>query len=199
MYEKYCVVNSGGCFYCVLTRKFDKYLSLIGLPSSKTFLFFCGEDTALYLLYLIVSVVMLFSCEVCLILFDLMNCNPPGSSVHGIFQARILEWVAMPFSKFYLLLHNKPSPSFGLKPTHFICSIFCRSTVGARLSRMILLLVSLRVTNTALGWYSNIVCVRLPVVFIGSHVSKVSLGLCGDKEFPAVSEQIPLCTVYLIC
>ena len=25
-----------------------------------------------------------------------MDCNPPGSSVHGVFQARILEWVAMP-------------------------------------------------------------------------------------------------------
>ena len=140
-----------------------------------------------------------WSRSVCLTLCNPMDCSLRGSSVHGIFQARVLEWVAMPFSKFYLLLHNKPSPSFGLKPTHFICSIFCRSTVGARLSRMILLLVSLRVTNTALGWYSNIVCVRLPVVFIGSHVSKVSLGLCGDKEFPAVSEQILLCTVYLIC
>ena len=27
-----------------------------------------------------------------------MDCSPPGSSVHGIFQARILEWVAIPFS-----------------------------------------------------------------------------------------------------
>ena len=27
-----------------------------------------------------------------------MNCNSPGSSVHGIFQARILEWIAIPFS-----------------------------------------------------------------------------------------------------
>ena len=27
-----------------------------------------------------------------------MNCSPPGSSVHGILQARILEWVAIPFS-----------------------------------------------------------------------------------------------------
>ena len=26
----------------------------------------------------------------------LMDCSPPGSSVHGILQARILEWVAMP-------------------------------------------------------------------------------------------------------
>ena len=29
-------------------------------------------------------------------LCDPMDCNPPGSSVHGILQARILEWVAMP-------------------------------------------------------------------------------------------------------
>ena len=28
-----------------------------------------------------------------------MNCNPPGSSVHGIFQARILGWVAIAFSR----------------------------------------------------------------------------------------------------
>ena len=28
-----------------------------------------------------------------------MNCSPPGSSVHGMLQARILEWVAIPFSK----------------------------------------------------------------------------------------------------
>ena len=29
-------------------------------------------------------------------LCDLMDCSPPGSSVHGILQVRILEWVAMP-------------------------------------------------------------------------------------------------------
>ena len=28
-----------------------------------------------------------------------MDCSPPGSSVHRILQARILEWVAIPFSK----------------------------------------------------------------------------------------------------
>ena len=31
-------------------------------------------------------------------LCDPMDCNPPGSSVHGILQARILEWAAMPSS-----------------------------------------------------------------------------------------------------
>ena len=28
-----------------------------------------------------------------------MDCSPPGSSVHGIFQARVLEWVAIAFSE----------------------------------------------------------------------------------------------------
>ena len=31
-----------------------------------------------------------------LTLCDPMDCTPPGSSVHGIFQVRILEWVAFP-------------------------------------------------------------------------------------------------------
>src|SRR5574337_1156529 len=36
----------------------------------------------------------------CLTLRDPMDCSLPGSSVHGIFQARVLEWVAIAFSKF---------------------------------------------------------------------------------------------------
>ena len=39
----------------------------------------------------------------CLTLSDLLDCSPPGSSVHGIFQARVLEWVAIAFSKRTLL------------------------------------------------------------------------------------------------
>ena len=34
----------------------------------------------------------------CLTLHDPMDCSPPGSSVHGIFQARVLEWGAIAFS-----------------------------------------------------------------------------------------------------
>ena len=33
----------------------------------------------------------------CLTLCSPRDCRPPGSSVHGILQARILEWVAVPF------------------------------------------------------------------------------------------------------
>ena len=35
----------------------------------------------------------------CLTLWGSMDCSPPGSSVHGILQARILEWVAISFSR----------------------------------------------------------------------------------------------------
>ena len=34
-----------------------------------------------------------------LTLCDHMDCSPPGSTVHGVLQARILEWVAVPFSR----------------------------------------------------------------------------------------------------
>ena len=43
-------------------------------------------------------------CEVtqlCPPLCDPMNCSPPGSFVHGILQARVLEWIAISFSRGY--------------------------------------------------------------------------------------------------
>ena len=35
----------------------------------------------------------------CPTLWDPVDCSPPGSSVHGILQARVLEWVAISFSR----------------------------------------------------------------------------------------------------
>ena len=37
--------------------------------------------------------------QLCLMICDPVDCSPQNSSVHGILQARILEWVAMPFSR----------------------------------------------------------------------------------------------------
>ena len=37
--------------------------------------------------------------QACPTLSDPMDCSLPGSSIHGIFQARILEWVAISFSR----------------------------------------------------------------------------------------------------
>ena len=38
------------------------------------------------------------SLQSCTTLCDPMDCSPPGSSIHGIFQARVLEWGAIAFS-----------------------------------------------------------------------------------------------------
>ena len=58
---------------------------------------------------------VLFQFKICkcrkkmLTLFNPMDCNPPGFSVHGILQARILEWVAIPFSR------DLPEPGIELR------------------------------------------------------------------------------------
>ena len=54
-----------------------------------------------------VSVCVLVA-QSCLTLYDPMDCGLPGSSVHGILQARILEWVAIPVSR------TTPNP--GIEP-----------------------------------------------------------------------------------
>ena len=43
----------------------------------------------------------------CPVLCDPMDCSPPGSSVHGIFQARTLEWVAISYSRGYSQLRDR--------------------------------------------------------------------------------------------
>ena len=44
----------------------------------------------------------------CPTLSDPMDCSPPGSSVHGIFQAKVLEWGAIAFSEFKYDLKQIP-------------------------------------------------------------------------------------------
>jgi len=51
-----------------------------------------------YNVLLLVSVLCSVA-QSCPTLFGSMDCSPPGSSAHGIFQARILEWVAISFSR----------------------------------------------------------------------------------------------------
>ena len=57
------------------------------------------------LIYTVVVGYLFYICErakllqKCLTLCDPMNCSPPGYSVHGVFQAGMLEWVAISFSR----------------------------------------------------------------------------------------------------
>ena len=54
-------------------------------------------DNMLEMIYACMLIVSVTSNS--LTLCDPMDCSPSGSSVHGILQARILEWVAMIFSR----------------------------------------------------------------------------------------------------
>ena len=60
----------------------------------------------------------------CLTLSDPMDCSPPGSSIHGIFQARVLEWGAIAFSE--LLFLNLKNTTTTKKPTHWFSSYHMR-------------------------------------------------------------------------
>ena len=50
-----------------------------------------------FLIILDIASVRAKSLQLYLTLCDSVDCSPPGSSVHGTLQARILEWVAMPY------------------------------------------------------------------------------------------------------
>ena len=52
------------------------------------------SEKSIYIIYVCVCVLVVQSC---LTLFNPMDCSPPGASVHGILQARKLEWVAISF------------------------------------------------------------------------------------------------------
>src|SRR5574340_167266 len=59
-----------------------------------------GDFYFLYIsAYLNFSTAAAKSLQSCLTLCDPVDSSPPGSSVHGILQARILEWVAISFSR----------------------------------------------------------------------------------------------------
>ena len=65
--------------------------------------------------------------QLCLTLWDLMDCSLPGSSVHGILQARILEWVAInPPELLAIINHNSFHHFYDKKKTPFgICLSRC--------------------------------------------------------------------------
>ena len=56
------------------------------------------------------------SLQLCLTVRDPMDCSPPGSSVRGILQARVLEWVAMPSSR------GSSPPGGGTRVSYISCT-----------------------------------------------------------------------------
>ena len=58
------------------------------------------------------------SLQSCLTLRDPMDCSPPGSSIHGIFQARVLEWAALSFSMYACIQMYAHTPTHMYVHTH---------------------------------------------------------------------------------
>ena len=68
------------------------------------------------------------SFQACLTLYNPMDCSPPGSSVHGVLQARILEWAAMPSSRGF------PDPGIELECSALAGVVFTTSATGKALT-----------------------------------------------------------------
>ena len=65
--------------------------------------------------------------QLCQILYDPVDRSPPGSSVHGILQARILEWVVVPSSRGSCQEHFLINPSEWCLP--FITDLFIQQVL----------------------------------------------------------------------
>ena len=107
-------------------------------------------------------------------LCDSMDCSPPGSSVHGILQARILEWVAIPFSR-------------GSSPPRDRSHVSCISCIGRQVLYDLCHLGSpftwLGAAEHA-GWREkrkvfNIFSTQGPLL-LSTHNGR---GQCGDREY----------------
>ena len=85
--------------HSITLRSQTLFFSYFHLSISTTFNFSSLSLFPMRVGILCVCVLVTQVAQLCPALCDTINCSLPGSSVHGILQARILEWVATPFSR----------------------------------------------------------------------------------------------------
>ena len=94
------------------------------------------------------------SLQSCPTFCDPMDCNPPGSSAHGILQARILEWIAMPFPS----PGDLPDP--GVEPTSLmspaLAGRFFTTNTTWKALRHTLYLININNSSMALSYFLSI-------------------------------------------
>ena len=82
-------------YICQYSEKSDPFLGKYLVIRNISFWYTLEKNKLLLAVYIMKVLVA----QLCPVLRYPMDCSLPGSSVHGIVQARILEWVAIPFSR----------------------------------------------------------------------------------------------------
>ena len=107
-----CVFFRLHLFQRVVRELTSKIISTYFLPY---LLKICLKMLKLCFFVVFVSLVLIswsMCAQPCPTVYDPMDGSPPGSSVHGIFQARVLKWVAMPFSRISFQPRDQTCVSF---------------------------------------------------------------------------------------
>ena len=112
--------------------------------------------------------------QLCPTLSDLMDCSLPGSSIHGIFQARILEWGAIASSDIYIYTHTHTHThihtyvlcitiyeGFSIKKYEII-SLY--RSFSILIYKYILRVLDYRIRKIALGLSESIITVHIPEI-----------------------------------
>ena len=130
------------------------------------------------------------SLKLCPTLCGPVDCSLPGSSAHGIFQARILEWVAISYS----------GGSFGPKGQ---TQVFCVSCIGKRIlyhwvTGEALLITTTRIMNKSLPLNAGSVFMHFTFLPHTSHLQKTWKIPEISRHFSQVSLQVCRTFVLLI-
>ena len=139
------------------------------------------------------------SFQSCLTLCDLMDYGPPGSSVHGIFQERILEWVALPSSRGsswprdrtwlsevscigkWVLYHEPSFPSLetgGWGATESSNPLFRIASPGNQ-------------PHPGIGCKSNLISIKIAMESTLLWITRHSFHLYGSEVIPGSEEERP--------
>ena len=103
----------------------------------------------------------------CLTLCDPMDCSPPGSSVHGILQARTLQWVVMPSSRGSSQPRNQTRSSW----------VSCIGNRNALIQTKYFSVVSIRLINSTIKIVFNFQILSIV------HIGRINRGT-GIRKVP---------------
>ena len=112
-----------------------------------------------------------------------MDCSPPGSSVHGMFQARILEWVA--------ISHSRGS-SWSRYRAHVSCGCIGGWILSRRATREVFLCIRRTILTVFLSLHSGVPILPLRNPEMTFPLCRLrTLGFCPQSSLALLMAQLP--------